>query len=85
MLHLDILNSICQVVAILDSWFKSCYNVVWSSGVFMVYIYITSSLWLPRCGTDNFCGTITKDPDKVQHVFSIKSTMIEDLYEGYIL
>ena len=36
--YVDILNSICQVVAHLDSWFKSCCNVVWSSGVFMVLI-----------------------------------------------
>ena len=44
MLHLDILNSICQVVAHLDSWFKSCCNVVWPpSGVFMVLYIIQSS------------------------------------------
>ena len=39
---MDMLNSICQVVAYLDSWFKSCCNVVWSLGVFMV-LYIIQS------------------------------------------
>ena len=29
----------------------------------------TSSLWLPRCGTNNFYGAITKDPDKAQEIF----------------